>query len=404
LHGRSGLREYLERPLWILMAIVAGVLLIACANVANLLIARGMARQREIALRLALGASRRRVVQQLLIEGFVLAAAGGLVGLLLSTWGAAFLIDFYTDPENPLAVSASPDLRILVYTFGIVGATTLLCALAPAISTTRPQLAPTLREGAAHVLGGSRTTFRKLLVVAQVGLSLLLLIAAGLFLQTLGRLLSVDPGFTVDRVITFRLDFDASAHRGLRRSQFAKELMARVASTPGVSSAGFAFFGLLHGGGWGMGVTVEGHQPRPDEPTGARVNGISPGFFGALRIPVIAGRGFTDQDERTAPFDDGWPYRVAVVNETFVKRFIGGRNPIGARLGFGRDPGTPTPIEIVRVVRDTKEWRIREDDTPQVYVPAFENPDFGSMSVYANVGCASPSGDNERMSRSCGTR
>jgi hypothetical protein len=262
--------------LWILMAIVAGVLLIACANVANLLIARGMARQREIALRLALGASRRRVVQQLLIEGFVLAAAGGLVGLLLSTWGAAFLIDFYTDPENPLAVSASPDLRILVYTFGIVGATTLLCALAPAISTTRPQLAPTLREGAAHVLGGSRTTFRKLLVVAQVGLSLLLLIAAGLFLQTLGRLLSVDPGFTVDRVITFRLDFDASAHRGLRRSQFAKELMARVASTPGVSSAGFAFFGLLHGGGWGMGVTVEGHQPRPDEPTGARVNGISP--------------------------------------------------------------------------------------------------------------------------------
>jgi predicted permease len=384
-HGRSGLRDYLERPLWILLAIVAGVLLIACANVANLLIARGMARQREVALRLALGASRRRVVQQLLIEGFVLAAAGGLVGLLLSTWGAAFLIDFYTDPENPLPISATPDLRVVAYTFGVVAATTLLCALAPAIAATRPELAPTLKEGAAHVVGGGRSTFRKLLVVAQVGVSLLLLIGAGLFLQTLGRLLSVDPGFTVDRVITFKLDFDASTHRGLDRSRFAKELMTKVTATPGVTSAGFSFFGLLHGGGWGMSVTVEGHEPRPDEPTGTRVNGVSPGFFEALRIRVIDGRAFTDQDERTAPFEGAWPYRVAIVNETFVKRYLRGRNPIGARVGFGRDPGTPTPIEIVGVVRNTKEWEIREDETPQIYVPAFENPGFGSMSVYARV-------------------
>jgi predicted permease len=391
-HGRSGLRDYLERPLWIFMAIVAGVLLIACANVANLLIARGTARQREIALRLALGASRRRVIQQLLVEGFVLAAAGGLVGLLLSTWGAAFLIDFYTSPEDPLPISASPDLRIVAFTFAGVAATTLLCALAPAIATTRPALAPTLKEGAAHVLGGGRSTVRKLLVVAQVGLSLLLLIAAGLFLQTLGRILSVDPGFTVDRVITFKLDFDASTYRGLRRSQFARELMTRVAATPGVTSAGFAFFGLLHGGGWGTRLTVEGHEPRPGEPTGSRVNGVSPGYFEALRIPVIAGRTFTDEDERTAPFDGRWPYRVAIVNETFVKRYLRGRNPVGARVGFGGDPGTPTPIEIVGVARDTKDWAIREDDTPQIYVPAFENPGFGSMSVYARV-----SDDPDRM-------
>jgi predicted permease len=390
-NGRSGLRTYLERPLWILMAMVAGVLLIACANVASLLIARGMARQREIALRLALGASRRRVIQQLLVEGFVLAAAGGLVGLLLSTWGAAFLIDFYTSPENPLPISASPDLRVVAFTFGGVVVTTLLCALAPAIATTRPALAPALREGAAHVLGG-RTTVRKLLVVAQVALSLLLLIAAGLFLRTLERLLSVDPGFTVDRVITFRLDFDASTYRGLRRSQFAKELMARVATTPGVAQAGFSFFGLLQGGGWGMSVTVEGYEPGPDDSPGARINGVSPGFFEALRIPIVAGRAFTGKDERTAPFDEGWPYRVAIVNETFVKRFLPGRNPLGARVGLGSDPGTPTPIEIVGVARDTKEWEVREEDTPQIYVPAFENTGFGSMSVYVRV-----SEDPDRM-------
>ncbi len=242
------------------------------------------------------------------------------------------------------------------------------------------------------MLGGGRTTVRKLLVVAQVALSLLLLIAAGLFLRTLERLLSVDPGFTVDRVITFRLDLDASTYRGLRRSQFAKELMARVATTPGVTQAGFSFFGLLQGGGWGMSVTVEGYEPGPDDSPGARINGVSPGFFEALRIPIVAGRAFTDQDERTAPFDGGWPYRVAIVNETFVKRFLPGRNPLGARVGLGSDPGTPTPIEIVGVARDTKEWEVREEDTPQIYVPAFENTGFGGMSVYARV-----SEDPDRM-------
>jgi predicted permease len=391
-HGHSGLRRYVMRPLWILMAMVCGVLLIACANVANLLIARGMARQREIALRLALGASRRRVVQQLLVEGLLLAALGGAAGLLLATWGAGFLIAAYSTPDNPLTMSAAVDSRILAFTFAIVALTTLLSGLLPAFQSTRPELAASLKEGAASVLGGQRAGLRKALVTSQVALSLVLLIGAGLFGRSLYGLLSVSPGYDVARMVQFSVDLERNGYQLLRTKQFAKDLLQGLRETAGVQSAAFATFGLLEGGGWGMGITVEGYQPKPGDRRGSWLNAVSPGFFKTLELPLVAGREFTARDEKTErnlTFENTgtwrWPFRAAVVNETFVKRYLGGRNPLGVRIGLGDDPGTPTPIEIVGVAADSKYAEIREEPAPQMFLPALEHDAIGELTAYVRT-------------------
>ena len=391
-HGHSGLRRYVMRPLWILMAMVCGVLLIACANVANLLIARGMARQREIALRLALGASRRRVVQQLLVEGLVLAALGGAAGLLLATWGAGFLIAAYSTPDNALTMSAAVDSRILAFTFAMVALTTLLSGLLPAFQSTRPELAASLKEGAASVLGGQRTGLRKALVASQVALSLVLLIGAGLFARSLYGLLTVNPGYDVARMVQFSIDLERNGYQLLRTKQFAKDLLQGLRETHGVQSAAFATYGLLEGGGWGMGITVEGYQPKPGDRRGSWLNGVSPGFFKTLELPLVAGREFTARDEKTdrnLTFENTgtwrWPFRAAVVNETFVKRYLDGRNPLGVRIGLGDDPGTPTPIEIVGIAADSKYAEIREEPAPQIFLPALEHDAIGELTAYVRT-------------------
>jgi predicted permease len=392
--GHSRLREYVTRPLWILMTIAAGVLLIACANVANLLIARGTTRQREIALRLALGASRRRVTQQLLVEGLVLAAIGGAFGLVLAGWGARFLIAFYSTADYPLPISAAADWRILAFTLGVVAITALLSALVPAFQSTRPMLAPTLKEGATSVLGGGPSRLRKTLVVVQVALSLVLLVGAGLFVRSLSQLLSVEPGFNVAHVVSFSVDLERNGYKELRTKQFAKDLMRRLEETPGVQSAAFAAFALLEGGGWGMPVTVEGYEPKPGARRGSWLNQVSPGFFRTMELPLVAGRAFTARDEITTRNLSGenggtwvWPFRVAVVNETFVKRYLGGRNPLGVRIGLGDDPGTPTPIEIVGIAADSKYAGIREDsaDAPQVFFPALEHDGVSELTAYVRT-------------------
>jgi predicted permease len=391
-HGRSTLRQYVTRPLWILMAMVGGVLLIACANVANLLIARGMARQREIALRLALGASRRRVVQQLIAEGLVLAALGGAAGLVLATWGAGLLIAAYSMADNPLTISSGADLRILAFTFAIVALTTLLSGLLPAFQSTRPELAPSLKEGAISVLGGQRAGLRKALVATQVALSLVLLIGAGLFVRSLYQLLSVDPGYNVTRVVQFSVDLERNGYQLLRTKQFAKDLLQGLGETPGVQSAAFAAFGLLEGGGWGMGITVEGYQPKPGDRRGSWLNAVSPGYFKTLQLPLVAGREFTARDElttRNLSFENTgtwrWPFRVAVVNETFVKRYLGGRNPLGVHIGIGDDPGTPTPAEIIGIAVDSKYGEIREEPAPQIFFPALEHDAISELTAYVRT-------------------
>jgi predicted permease len=391
-HGHSGLRQYMMRPLWILMAMVGGVLLIACANVANLLIARGIARQREIALRLALGATRRRVIQQLIVEGLVLAALGGAAGLLVATWGAGLLIAAYSTPDNPLTMSAAVDLRILAFTLAIAALTALLSGLLPAFQSTRPELASSLKEGAASVLGGPRAGLRKALVATQVALSLVLLIGAGLFVRSLYGLLSVNPGYDVARMVQFSIDLERNGYQLLRTKQFAKDLMQELEVTPGVQSVAFASFGLLEGGGWGMGITVEGDQPKPGDRRGSWLNAVSPGFFRTLKVPLVAGREFTARDEiteRNLSIENTgtwrWPFRAAVVNETFVKRYLGGRSPLGVRIGLGDDPGTPTPIEIVGVAADSKYAAIREEPAPQIFLPALEHDGIAELTAFVRT-------------------
>jgi predicted permease len=389
--GKSSLQQVMTRPLWILMAIVAGVLLIACANVANLLLARATSRQREIALRLALGASRMRIVQQLLIESLLLALLGGAVGLLLSTWGAHALLAFFIDPEQPVTITATPDLRILGFNFLVALLTGLLFGLAPALQSTRPALAPTLKDSAGAVLGGAHVRLRKTLVVTQVALSLLLLIGAGLFIRSLSKLMAVDAGFNTTNMLTFSVDPALNGYTAVRAKQYYRDLLQRLNSTPGVSGAGFTTVALLEGNQWSSTVTVEGYPRKEDENMNPLCNGISPGYFKAMGIPLLAGREFEARDDYTRPpLPPGvtdpnrprTPYRVAIANETFAKRHLGGINGIGKHVGFGGNAGTPTPIEIIGIVKDSKYTGLRDDTQRQLFFPVLEDDNPGNITVY----------------------
>jgi predicted permease len=388
--GKANLRALMTRPLWILMAIVAGVLLIACANVANLLLARATARQREIALRLALGASRTRIVQQLLIESLLLAVLGGSAGLLLSTWGAHVLLGFFVDPEQPVTITASPDLRILAFNFLIALFTGLLFGLVPALQSTRPKLAPTLKDSAGAVLGGSHIRLRKTLVATQVALSLLLLIGAGLFIRSLNKLMAVDPGFSTTNLLTFSVDPHLNGYVPVRAKQYFKDLLQRLQSTPGVSGAGYVSIGLLEGNQWSSTMSVEGYAPKEDENMNPLCNAISPGYFKAMGIPLLAGREFDARDEYTRPpaTETGRvallnrPFRVAIANETFAKKHLGDINGIGKHVGFGGNAGTPTPIEIIGIVRDSKYTGLREETPRQLFFPLLEDDNPSSITVY----------------------
>ncbi len=382
--GRSGLRDSVRDPLLILMAVAAGVLLIVSANVANLLIARGAARHRELALRQAVGASRRQIVRLLLIESAVLAIGGALLGIVVAAWSVGMLLEYFVTPESPIAVSADADARIMVFTAAVAMLTALVAGIVPAFRSTGIDIAPTLKSAGGAVVS-EQPTLRKTLVVAQVALSFLLLIGAGLFIRSLNNLLAVDPGFRTSRVLTFSFDLERNGYQGERSRTFAKTLHDALRNTPGVVSASYAFFGLLEGGGWGMGLTVEGYQPPPGDGAGAMCNGISPGFFREMGVPLVAGREFDERDTAVTPAPEGWPYRVAIVNQTFVKRYFKDGNAIGRHIGIGDDPGTAMPIEIVGVAKDMRYTAIREDDRTQVFFPYLQATSVSGLVAYVRT-------------------
>ena len=262
--GHSNLRGQITTPLMILMAVAGAVLLIVCANVANLLIARGAARHRELALRLAVGASRSQIVRLLLVESLVLAVAGAALGLLLASWGASLLLSFFTTPDSPLAVTAEPDARILLFTSLLAVATAMLSGVIPAFRSTHVDLAPTLKGSGGGVVA-EQPRLRKTLVVAQVALSFLLLIGAGLFLRSLHNLMAVDPGFRTERVLTFSVNPSLAGYNAEQSRTFSQSLLDALSRRPDVSSAAYSFQSLLGGGGWGMGFTVDGYQPPAGE-------------------------------------------------------------------------------------------------------------------------------------------
>jgi predicted permease len=319
-----------------------------------------------MALRLAVGGSRWQIARLLLVESLVLAAAGTAAGLLIASWGADALLGFYESPDSALAVHAGPDPRILFFTCAAAATTALLAGLAPALRSTKVDLVTTLKGSGGGVVN-EQARLRKSLVVVQVALSFLLLVCAGLFVRSLDNLFAVDPGFRTARTVAFSLELEASGYDAERARGFARTLQERVARIPGVSSNAYTFQSLLGGGAWGMGFTVEGFAAKPGESAGSLVNAVSPGFFKAMGMTLVAGREFTDRDDRG--LKDEWPYTVAVVNETFAARYLGGGSPLGRHVGFGSNPGTPTPIEIVGLVRDAKYTGIRETPRPQIFFP-----------------------------------
>jgi predicted permease len=376
--GRSNLRKTYSKPLFALMGIVGLVLLIACSNLANLLIARASARQKEIAVRLALGAGRGRLIRQLLMESLMLAAVGGSLGVGLAVTIDKALIGFLPSGHTPLSLSSTPDWTVLGFTLAISLVAGTLFGLIPALQSTRPQLANTLKDQAGGVIRGGSAGLRKGLVVAQVSLSLLLLIGAGLFLQSLRNLKTLNPGFEVRDLVAFDVDPTMSRYDPKWSADYYRRLRDRLSALPGVESHSFAVVPVLEDDEWDNWVTIEGYSAKQDERPDPHMQYCSPGFFQTLKIPVLLGRDFNERDVNGAP-------KVGIVNQKFVKRYFGDANPLGRHIGMGIDPGTKTDIQIVGVVGDTKYESMRDEIPYELYIPNEQKNFANGVTVYVRA-------------------
>jgi predicted permease len=376
--GRSNLRRVYSKPLFALMGIVGLVLLIACSNLANLLIARASARQKEIAIRLALGSGRGKLIRQLLVETFVLAAAGGALGISLAVLIDRALISFLPSGHTPISLTSTPDRMVLAFTFVISLVACALFGLAPALQSTRPKLADTLKDQAGSVIRGSSAGLRKGLVVAQVSLSLLLLVGAGLFQQSLRNLKTLNPGFDVKNLLAFDVEPTLNRYDPKWTFDYLRRLREKLATVAGVESYAFAVVPVLENNEWDNWVTIEGYTAKQDERPDPHMQFASPGFFRTLKIPILLGRDFNERDTSGAP-------KVAIVNQKFVKRYFGGADPLGRHIGMGIDPGTKTDIQIIGVVADTKYENLREEIPYEVYVPNEQNSFANDGTVYVRA-------------------
>jgi predicted permease len=365
--GSSRLRGQLSAPLMVLMGLVGLVLIIACANVANLMLARAEARRRETAVCLAIGASRMRVVRQALAEALLLAAAGGIAGLLIARWASAALAAMASGPLS-LSIDTAPDLRVLAFTLVVSVLTAFVFGLAPALRSGRIDPLPALKSTGGPAQGAVRVRLRRMLVVTQIAVSLVLLVAAGLFARSLVKLQGIDVGFTPENVMLL----DVTAPAGERplpveeRRALYRSLVARAATVPGVNAASASVSSLFSRFIWRNAISVEGFEPPPGVTLRSFANAVSSDYFEVMRMPVLRGRAFADTDGASAP-------RVAIVNQAFARQFLGGADPVGRPVGLcssvpcGDTPGGT--MEIVGLVEDAKYYSLREDPRPMVFVP-----------------------------------
>jgi predicted permease len=345
----------------LLMTVVGLVLLIACANVANLLLARATARRKEIAVRLSLGASRGRLIRQLITESLSLSLLGGGAGLLIGVWGTDLLMAFKPPAPVPIEIDLGADWRVLGFTFGLSLLTGVLFGLAPALAASRPDLVASLKDEAGGATGRGR--LRGALVIAQVALSLMLLICSGLFIRSLRNAGSVDPGFDADNLLAMSMDLQLQGYSETTGRNFSRQLLDRVRALPGIVSASMTDE-LPLGSGSRRAITIEGYTAQPGESTEVNSSSVAPGYIETLGVPMLRGRAFNEQDREESP-------GVVMVNEAFARRYWSGQEPIGKRIqmGVARSGANDSPyLEVVGVVKDGKYVTLGEEATPFFYL------------------------------------
>jgi predicted permease len=362
------LRDRFGKPLVILMGVVGLVLLIACANVANLLLARAASRQKEIAVRVSLGAGPGRLFRQLLTESVMLAGIGGVIGLLLAQWADALLLQLVSRGDSPIPLDVHPDAKILGFTLGISLMTGILFGLAPAFRATRVDLNSVLKGNSRGVVGGTahgnKAPLGKILVVAQVAMSLLLLIVAGLFVRSFQKLTQVQLGVDRDHLLIFDVQPLSVGYKGPAITQLYKELAARIGAVPGVRAVSFSHNGLFSGSESSDQISIEAYMPKSGQEMNARFDHVGPNYFSTVGIPVLAGR-------EIGPQDEGSGQRVCVINQTMARYYFGDEIPIGRRI-WDMFPTTHTDCVVVGVVADAKYNSLDEKTPRRFYLPVFQ--------------------------------
>jgi predicted permease len=375
-HGQSSVRGDARAPLTLLFGVTALVLVIACSNIANLLLARSAAREGEMAIRLSIGASRAQLVRQLLTEACLLAALGGLAGLVVAQW-TLNLIGSLLPAEAVRTLDMRLDPQALLFTTGLTFATGLLFGLFPALHSTRPDLVSALKNQAGQPSGSrAAARFRTTLATAQIAVSMALLVSAGLFVKSLFNISRVDLGLNAQNVVTFAVSPVLNGYTPDRTRALLERLEDELAAMPGATDVTGAIVAVLAGNNWGNSVYVEGFEYGPDTDRNARFNAVGPAYFRTLEMPLLAGREFTRADAAEAT-------KVAVVNEAFAKKFGLGRDAIGKRIGTG-DEGT-LDIEIVGVVQNAKYSEVKQDVPPLFFRPYRQQPGVGSLSFYVRA-------------------
>jgi predicted permease len=376
--GLGTIRRQVSTPLMVVMAVVGLVLLIACANVAGLQLARSVSRRKEIGVRIALGAGRLRLVRQLMTESVLLGLIGGVLGLALAYWGTRVLASLLMSEGLPLVIRFESSTRILAFTSLVSLLTGLLFGLSPALQATKVDVNTTIKDQTHTLAGMSRLRLGKALVVLQVAVSLILIVGAGLLIRTLQNLKGVDVGFHRDNVLVLTV---SPALAGYQNSQFAelyRRLLERIDAIPGVRVASIARFSLLTRGLWRTNLMVQGNAPGRDENIATGANLVGPKFFQMMGVPMLMGREFGPEDNEKSA-------KVAVVSEALARKYFGSANPVGRRIGITRTQ-TPASLEIVGVVKDTKYNSVREETPPMVYVPYLQSPmPLGDLKLHART-------------------
>ena len=372
--GLDALRRRYSKPLYVLLTLVGLILALACANIANLLLARSASRQREMALRLSVGAGRARIVRQLLTESVLLASLGGVLGLLFAIWGIRFLTLLLVNGPTNFTVQADLNWHVLGVTAALSLLTGVLFGLAPALQSTHVDVIPALKEirgsqpRAPHIFW--RVNLGQTLVAGQIAISLLMLVAAGLFVRTLSNLQSIDLGFNRENILLFQLNARSAGHQDPEIAAFYGDLRKRFGAIPGVRNASLSDSSLIEAG-WGEPIGVLGAEPNPAN----RIMTVGPGFFTTMQIPILAGRDFDERDRPGSP-------SVAVINELFAKANFPNQNPLGQRLVLNAGP-VPREMEIVGVTKDARYGSLTREIPPVVYIPYDQGFPQPAQMVYA---------------------